>query len=489
MASSIKRTSVIWRIGLAVAFVVAIGALTGRTGTAHANGIGFSQGDVFTDIGNGQVNHFSNTGALRDVLNNGTSSSFTTGDCWDASNNLYVTNFSSNSISKFDKNGNLLASVWAAVPGTAESCVFDAAGNMYVGGPGHSTIFKLNASGALVSTIAVQGGNGTGGTDWIDLAADQCTILSADEGSIIKRFNTCTNTQNPDFASGLPGRCFALRIRPNGEVLIACSGEVVRLSAAGAVLQTYPVSGSLFALNLDPDGTSFWTADDSTNQVFRVDIATGAVLASFNGQPNVGHGVFGLAVFGEIVVSVDNTPPSCALTGVIAGPPKQILITVQDSDGGLAGPPNGIVVTTSNNATVSIPSYSAGTTSPVIVTATKIDQTQGASVALQVTDAAGNVTLCDPAVLNVDRSTGKPASMTVHGIAHSEHLVHIYNGMPGVSTLSVDVNGRRFQVSNLKAGQQATIDISSALVSGQNAVTLTASGQPGGGVTVIVASK
>lgn len=181
----------------------------------------------------------------------------------------------------------------------------------------------------------------------------------------------------------------------------------------------------------------------------------------------------------------DTTPPTCALTAVIAGPPKQLQITVQDSDGGLKA----VVVTSANNATVSVPAFTVGTTSPVVVTATKVDQTMGASVGLQVTDVAGNVTTCDPAVLNVDRTTGKPASTTAHGIARSERFVHIYNGNPGVATLTVTVNGKHFQVANLAVGQQATLDIAAALAAGSNTVTLTAAGQPGGGVIVLIADR
>lgn len=171
---------------------------------------------------------------------------------------------------------------------------------------------------------------------------------------------------------------------------------------------------------------------------------------------------------------VDNTAPSCTLSQVIQGPPKQLIIATQDADGGLAS----ITVTEATNATVSVPAFTVGTTNEVDVTATKIDQTQGASVALEVKDLAGNTTDCDPAVLNVNRQTGKPASMTVHGIAKGEHLVHIYNGNPGVSTLSIEVNGKHFEVSGLHAGQQVTIDIGSALAAGSNSVMLTASGAP-----------
>ena len=43
------------------------------------------------------------------------------------------------------------------------------------------------------------------------------------------------------------------------------------------------------------------------------------------------------------------------------------------------------------NSVVTVPPFTPGTTSPVVVTATKIDQTMGATVALSVTDVAGNV--------------------------------------------------------------------------------------------------
>jgi len=57
----------------------------------------------------------------------------------------------------------------------------------------------------------------------------------------------------------------------------------------------------LFALNLDPDGTSFWTGDlGGDNKVFRVDIASGAVLTSFNTLQAGDNTLGGLTVFGEI---------------------------------------------------------------------------------------------------------------------------------------------------------------------------------------------
>ena len=60
------------------------------------------------------------------------------------------------------------------------------------------------------------------------------------------------------------------------------------------------------------------------------------------------------------------------------------------------------MTTEATNATVSIPAFTVGTTSPVVVTATKIDQTVGASMTVRATDVAGNVTMCDPAMVTVN---------------------------------------------------------------------------------------
>jgi len=59
---------------------------------------------------------------------------------------------------------------------------------------------------------------------------------------------------------------------------------VIRLAANGNLVHTYlaPAGDSdWFALNRDPDGTSFWTADLVTRHIYRIDIATGNVLTSF----------------------------------------------------------------------------------------------------------------------------------------------------------------------------------------------------------------
>src|SRR5207249_4778632 len=72
---------------------------------------------------------------------------------------------------------------------------------------------------------------------------------------------------------------------------------------SGQVVQTYTASGEScwFALNLDPDGKSLWSADFCSSNVYKFDIATGQQLLKFNTGTN-GFSVFGLVIFGEKVV-------------------------------------------------------------------------------------------------------------------------------------------------------------------------------------------
>jgi hypothetical protein len=179
----------------------------------------------------------------------------------------------------------------------------------------------------------------------------------------------------------------------------------------------------------------------------------------------------------------DATPPSCALTGVVAGPPKQIQITAQDTDGGLGS----ITVTTSVNATVAVPAFTTGTTAPVVVTATKIDQSTSAEVALTVTDVAGNVTDCDPVITELVRDSGRADAQSFSGITQAEHLVTIVNDSPGLRNLGVDVNGRKVTRVHLVDGQTVTLDLGSAMRPGShNTITLTATGGSGGTATVVI---
>jgi len=175
--------------------------------------------------------------------------------------------------------------------GHSESIVFKVNGHFYVGHPdGNDLVHEYDASGTLVNTFAPAIEDR--GTDWLDLTVDQTTLFYTSEGRRVKRFSVATNSQLPDFAT-LPGsdppfRAFAVRLlapgNGSGGLLVADQSNIKRLDGAGNVVQTYDAPGQegWFALTLDPDGTSFWSASFDTSEVFKFDIASGAVLVQFN---------------------------------------------------------------------------------------------------------------------------------------------------------------------------------------------------------------
>jgi len=281
----------------------------------------FSQGHVFAAVSNGRVQHYDANGNLLETLNTGLGG-FTTGMATDSDGNLYVTNFSGNSVSVFD--GPALPhthSVFsnAGLSSSPESILFDQAGDVYVGhASGLGDIVKLNNAGSEIDRFNVT--VGPRGSDWIDLSADQTVMYYTSEGSAIYRYDLVNDTQLAPFTTTLPGgSAFALRLLPGGGILVANSTQIHRLDDSGTIVQSYDVVGEdrWFALNLDPDGTSFWSGDFGTANFYKIDIASGNILLGPINTGTGGNTLFGLTVFGEIAVG-QNNPPVCEVSP--AGP-------------------------------------------------------------------------------------------------------------------------------------------------------------------------
>jgi hypothetical protein len=284
-------------LGVAAAVLASSAA---RAGTPYV------VGDVFAATGNGQVKEFTPAGTLVQTLNDTTLSTYTTGMCFDPAGNFFVTNISLTSVSKFDNSGNLLSANFLTGLVTPESCVLDSAGNIYVGEAHNSQIKKFSSTGTLLATYFTPGGS-----DWIDLAADQCTLFYDDEGTAIHRFNACTNTQLPDFATGLPGGHYALRILPGGGVIVAAGPQVQLLDSTGTVVSNYTASGEsvFFALNRDPNGTQFWTGGINSGIIYKFNFnPVGPPVTTFNSNPATL--LAGLSVFGELVISQPTPTPT-----------------------------------------------------------------------------------------------------------------------------------------------------------------------------------
>lgn len=271
---------------------------------ASAQAGNFQIGDVFAAVGNGQVEVFTPTGTLVQTLNDGTGSTYTAGMAFDTLGNLYVTNFSLGTISEFNNSGTLVNANFITGQVNNESISTEAGKfPILVGDAGQNKINQYNSSGGLINsfTVAIQ----NRGTDWVDLQPNDKTVLYTSEGSSILSYDISTNTQNANFANGLPGAAaYALRDILGGtfagDVLVADSSNALLLDPSGNIIKTYNLPGNSgidFALNLDPSGNAFWTADLGTGTVWEVNIATGAIMEQWNtGFPDF---TGGLAVFGE----------------------------------------------------------------------------------------------------------------------------------------------------------------------------------------------
>jgi len=156
----------------------------------------------------------------------------------------------------------------------------------------------------------------------------------------------------------------------------------------------------------------------------------------------------------------DATKPACTLTAVISGPPKQIQVTVQDGASGLES-----VSATATNADVSIPDFYAGWLSPLVITATKQTQSQGARVVITLTDVAGNTITCDPVLSNptVLRLAGKHAAKTVL-LSRSQGSVTVRNFSHAARSFVIALNGARYELRNLRAGETRRLNITASLV-------------------------
>ncbi|MDX6668318.1 MAG: hypothetical protein QOK04_1698 [Solirubrobacteraceae bacterium] len=263
-------------------------------------------GDVFVGVNNGQYNVYDNSGTFKETIDQGNNARFTTGCAFDANSDLYTTNFSGGQVIKFS--GTDPHSVLQTIAATngAEDVVFDQAGNFYVSAArGADVIHKYNAAGTFVTDYA------TGESDWLDLAANQTTMFfTGESGGRIQRFDLAGNAALTDFAT-VAATAYALRLLPPGDgsggLLVADSADIKRLDGSGSVVQTYDATGqnNWFALNLDPNGTSFWSGDLSTGNFYRFNIATGALEVG----PIAAGASSGICVKGEHTAAVPPPPP------------------------------------------------------------------------------------------------------------------------------------------------------------------------------------
>jgi hypothetical protein len=257
-------------------------------------------GDVFVAIGNGKYEVRSNTGALKETITIGTSSYYgDTAGCWfDSQFNLYTTDFQNTRVFKFDLATHvpsLFADTGVQAPnGQSSSIVMAVNGDVYVGHAGDGEggqrkLLQYRSDGAFLDSDTPVTEFG-GGIDWIDLSTDHSTMFYTSRGRLIKRFNVVSDTPLSDFAT-LPGStpistAFAIRLlgpsfNGNDGLLVADNENIKRLNGAGGVVATYDAAteDSWEALNLDPDGVTFWAGGRTTGKLYRFNLASGTLAA------------------------------------------------------------------------------------------------------------------------------------------------------------------------------------------------------------------
>ena len=276
--------------------------------SAPAGAASFMTGDIFAGIASGYVAHYRYDGTFLENLYNG-SGGYTTGMAFDGAGNLYSTNFSLGSITRYDTNGAVLGpNPYSTGMTSPESIAFNTAGQYFVGQAGGHVQLHA-ADGSLIQTFSMPQN-----TDWIDLASDQTTLFYNDEGGTIRKWDVSTDTSLGDFANNLSNggsNSFALRILSNGNVLSAAGSLVTEYDSAGNFLGSYDVTGvdNFFALNLDPDGTHFWSGSYGNNTLYRFSIG-GFGADAADRSLYTGGQLFGVALAGELTAGGPPPPPN-----------------------------------------------------------------------------------------------------------------------------------------------------------------------------------
>lgn len=290
------------------------------------NSVDWVVGDVFVGVGTGsyQIWHSANptakspTYTLVQTINDGTSvggkvnGGATAGCGFDLAYRFFGTNFTNSLTDRYaiDNGDNNLAIVQQMAPGItspgtlSQSVVTDGSRNLFIGyaggaSAGFGTIeqwTKDPSTGTykFVHAFSVPVDN-TAGPGWIDLASDGATIFYTSQGRKIRTFNTTTNTPGiyADL-TGTTGTLFAVRILPPGDgsggVLVADQTNVKLVNSTG-VVQKFNFGGNnnLQALSLDPlIPTAFWVGDATSNNFFRVDMASNQKVSLQTGTGNLG---------------------------------------------------------------------------------------------------------------------------------------------------------------------------------------------------------
>jgi len=133
-------------------------------------------------------------------------------------------------------------------------------------------------------------------------------------------------------------------------------------------------------------------------------------------------------------------------------------------------------------------SFNPAVSSLITVRGTKINNSLGSRLEVVLTDSGGNVLSCDPIDTVIIRDDGKPITETHTDLSQTMSKITVKNRNPGLSSVDITVNAKKFTLKNLLPGETRTLDVASAMKPGNsNTITLKATGSPGGGADIIIA--
>lgn len=172
------------------------------------------------------------------------------------------------------------------------------------------------------------------------------------------------------------------------------------------------------------------------------------------------------------------------ISAMRSGPPAQADATVQNAVDGIST----IAVAKAVNCAVAhMPMQCGGTKSPVVATATKVDQTKPAQFVLRVCTPDGCCCPVDPIFTTLNITTGRWVRQTFTDIPQAESHITVTNGDPGLKKLRIRVNSKHYKTLKLKDNQIKTLNVASAMDAGDhNTISLIGKGELGASADVAI---
>ena len=150
---------------------------------------------------------------------------------------------------------------------------------------------------------------------------------------------------------------------------------------SGASIQTLTAANAPYTGTFKPDDSLSLFRGETANGTWTLNVSD-TVLGN-TGSVRAFSLLFSGAQYSCNAAPADTTAPSCTSTGSAS-------LTTQDTGTGLAT----IRVTAAENVNVTVPTFTPGTTAPVVVTGTLIDPNTSGFFAIESVDVAGNVSSC-----------------------------------------------------------------------------------------------